>query len=328
MPRPVCFTSSSIGPCPTLNQNFLERAETVSITWDDAFCLGSLINDNSWFRVMHQCEPPEVLNIVDRLIEIHRYYDLILAFDERVLRECPNAVFLTESACSWLPRKFGAIDPFGEMRYENGVLHKNPVVMSYEGCDVRAKKFAVSFLTSSKRQFPGHILRQEIFERLPERFGELEVWKHRSPPILSDKRTVLEPYMFSIVPENSRHSGYYTEKLVDCFIAKTIPIYWGCTNLCNFFNMDGIVQFENWDDLKGKLESLTPQFYADRLTAIEENFHIALKGVHQWDQIENYITAGIEKKKQEGNKRAEYAPAMPASSLPSHMPYRPLRRKI
>jgi hypothetical protein len=105
------------------------------------------------------------------------------------------------------------------------------------------RRFAVSFLTSSKKQSPGHILRHEIFDRLPSRINNLEVFKHKSPPIVPDKRTILEPYMFSIVPENSRHSGYYTEKIVDCFIAKTIPVYWGCTDIAKYFNPRGIVEF-------------------------------------------------------------------------------------
>jgi hypothetical protein len=262
-------------------------------------------------------------NVAKRLIEVHKHYDLILTFNEEVMKQCPNAVFLTESACSWLPRKWNAIDPLGNMRYENGVLHKNPVVMSYDGCDVSAKEFAVSFLTSSKRQFPGHILRQEIYERLPERLGELRTWKHRSPPIISDKRTILEPYQFSIVPENSRHSGYYTEKIMDCFIAKTIPVYWGCTDIAKHFNADGIVQFENCDDLLKKLSDLTPETYKSKEAVIEENFRTALRGVHQWDQIEDAITLGIAKKLKEGPKRTNFVP-QPTVRLP----LRPLRRQI
>jgi hypothetical protein len=292
MPRPTCYTSSSIGPCPTLCDNFLDRPETTSITWDDGFHF----DDPSWFRTFHQCEPPEVFNVIDRLIAVHKHYDLILAWDERVLRECPNAVFLTESACSWLPRQSGNLqETYGTMNH-SGILHKNPLADTYVGRSVDAKQFAVSFLTSSKNQFPGHVLRQEIYERLPEAVGALRTWKHRSPPIVNDKRTILEPFMFSIVPENSRHNGYYTEKIVDCFVAKTIPVYWGCTDIAKHFNVDGIVQFSNYEDLLEKLKSLTPEFYRDRTNAIEENFNKALLGVHQWDLIENAITKGIERK--------------------------------
>jgi hypothetical protein len=292
MPHPSCYTSSSIGPCPTLGNNFADRPETYSITWDD----GWNFSDTSWFKAYHQCEPPEVFNVIDRLIENHKFYDLILAWDERVLRECPNSVFLTESACSWLPRQNGnAHDTYGTMN-RDGILHKNPVALEYPGCDVSVKKFAVSFLTSSKNSFPGHVLRQEIYERLPEAFGALKAWKHKSPPIVNDKRTVLEPYQFSIVPENSRHNGYYTEKIVDCFVAKTIPVYWGCPNIGSHFNAEGIVCFENYDDLQSKLSALTPEFYQSKRAAVEENFHKALLGVAQWDLIDHHITEAIAKK--------------------------------
>jgi hypothetical protein len=205
------------------------------------------------------------------------------------------------------------------MRYETGEIHKNPVVMSYVPCDVLAKKFAVSFLTSSKRQFLGHILRQEIYDKLPGWLGRLEIWKHRSPPIVPDKRAILEPYMFSIVPENSKSSGYYTEKLVDCFIAKTVPLYWGCPDLHKHFNMDGVITFENYEDLLGKLQKLIPEDYYSRTKAIDENFHKALLGVHQWDLIENYITEGI------ANKHANPQPE-PKIVFPVAHP-RGLRRK-
>lgn len=318
MYKPTCYTSSSIGPCPTLCDNFLAREQITSITWDDGFNF----NDQSWFKTYHQCEPPDVLDIRDRLIAVHEYYDLILAFDERVLKECPNSVFLTESACSWLPRKYGAIDPLGRMRYSDGTTHKNPVVMNYEGCDIGGKRFSVSFLTSSKCIFPGHILRQEVYDKLPKKIGELEVWKHKSPPIISNKRDILEPYMFSIVPENSRHNGYYTEKVIDCFIAKTIPLYWGCTNMCNYFNMDGIVQFDNYEDLSNKLKSLTPEFYYSKKQAIEDNFCRAMLGVHQWDLIENAITEGIEKKLVAPPKIVTIVPPQELTRRPP----RPLRR--
>ena len=62
------------------------------------------------------------------------------------------------------------------------------------------------------------------------------------------------------------------------------------------FNLDGVIQFENYDDLIAKLQSLTPEFYRDREPAIEENFRRALQGVHQWDLIEGYIAEGIRRK--------------------------------
>lgn len=320
--RPVCFTSSSIGPCPDLPNNFLDRPQSVSMTWDDGF---HFEGDDAFFRVFHQCEPTEVLNIVDKLIANHTHYDLIMAFDERVLRECPNSVFLTESACTWLPRKWDTQDPLGVMNWD-GIKHKNPVDMNYQPCDISKKEFAVSFLTSSKNSFPGHKLRQEIYEKLDPAYGDLRVFKHRSPPIIGDKRTILEPYMFSIVPENSEHNGYYTEKIVDCFIAKTIPIYWGCPDIGKHFDARGIMQFRSFEELQRLLEQLVPENYHSLQSAIQYNFETALKGVHQWDLMENYITAGIQKKlADEGFIRKNSQPQPEAQTQPNGRLYRPLR---
>lgn len=303
--RPVCYTSSSIGPCPTLCNNFADRPETYSITWDDGFHF----DDPSWFRVFHQCEPVEVFDIVDRIIAAQKHYDLILAWNDRILEACPGSVFVTESACSWMDRKsHGSAMPFLHNFEGYGRTTISPTIANYTSCDVANKKHQVAFITSSKRMFPGHILRQEIYERLPERIGDLVVWKHRSPPYLGDKRETFEASQYVITPENSRHNNYYSEKLVDCFIAKAIPIFWGCPNIGKHFNADGIVCFENCDDLLSKLHSLTPEFYQSKREAIEENFQRALLGVHQWDLIENAITEGIAKKHREGTKRIDVAP--------------------
>jgi len=261
------------------------------------------------------------MDITEKLIANHKFYDLILAHDDKVLRECPNAQFLTESCCSWMPYKSGNMqDKYGTMNYGDGILHKNPVVPIYEGCDVSKKEMVVSFLTSSKRAASGHLLRQEIFDRLPERVGELAVWKHRSPPVHNDKRTILEPYKFHISVENSKHNGYYSEKIVDCFIAKTVPFYWGCPNIGEFFNPNGIITFENYEDLQAKMSSVTPETYSSMLTAVEENFHTALRSVHQWDLIEAAISHGIARK--HAQPRTEVATVGTTPGLSR----RPLRR--
>ena len=47
--------------------------------------------------------------------------------------------------------------------------------------------------------------------------------------------------MFSVTIENDKYETYYTEKLTDCFATGTIPIYWGCLNISQYFNPKGIV---------------------------------------------------------------------------------------
>jgi hypothetical protein len=46
-----------------------------------------------------------------------------------------------------------------------------------------------------------------------------------------DKRLAIDPYVFSIVIENDEADYYVTEKIVDCLIGWSIPIYSGAKQL-------------------------------------------------------------------------------------------------
>lgn len=40
--------------------------------------------------------------------------------------------------------------------------------------------------------------------------------------------------MFAVAIENTNHRGYFTEKILDLFLLRSIPIYWGCSNIGDF----------------------------------------------------------------------------------------------
>jgi hypothetical protein len=42
-------------------------------------------------------------------------------------------------------------------------------------------------------------------------------------------------YAFTIVIENTSHDHYFTEKLINPLIYNTIPIYWGCKKVNEYF---------------------------------------------------------------------------------------------
>jgi hypothetical protein len=48
-------------------------------------------------------------------------------------------------------------------------------------------------------------------------------------------------YKFMICFENTSRDNYFTEKLLNAYYNKTIPIYWGCSNVENYINMDSIL---------------------------------------------------------------------------------------
>jgi hypothetical protein len=73
--------------------------------------------------------------------------------------------------------------------------------------------------------------------------------------------------MFSIVSENDKYDTYYTEKITDCFANGVIPVYWGPSDIGDYFNTDGIITLNDEFDIS----SLTPDLYYSKLDAIKDN---------------------------------------------------------
>jgi hypothetical protein len=66
---------------------------------------------------------------------------------------------------------------------------------------------------------------------------------------------------------------------------KTIPIYWGCSNICDYFFEPGFLKFENVDDLIYISNNITPEIYELRKEAIEHNYKVALNYINYEQSI-------------------------------------------
>ena len=75
-------------------------------------------------------------------------------------------------------------------------------------------------------------------------------------PVLRDKScyhditllNILNKYKFIYVYENSITDGYITEKIFNCFFARTIPIYFGPNDKYTYFNEKSFIDIETFND--------------------------------------------------------------------------------
>ena len=72
-------------------------------------------------------------------------------------------------------------------------------------------------------------------------------------PIIN-KREFLSSYKFSIAMENSEGNGYITEKIVDSFLAGTIPIYYGDYMVDEYINPKTYILIKGEKDIDKKIE--------------------------------------------------------------------------
>ena len=56
-------------------------------------------------------------------------------------------------------------------------------------------------------------------------------------------------YKFVICLENTKQETYITEKIINGFLAKTIPIYWGSDNIGNYFNKERFINIPNLSEI-------------------------------------------------------------------------------
>ncbi|MDR3266636.1 MAG: hypothetical protein LBT24_03600, partial [Tannerella sp.] len=93
----------------------------------------------------------------------------------------------------------------------------------------------ISVITSDKAFTQGHIDRIRFVEKLKKHYGDQIDVFGRGYRTFGDKWEVLAPYKYHIAIENSSQPYYWTEKLSDCFLTQTFPVYYGCTDLSAYF---------------------------------------------------------------------------------------------
>lgn len=78
------------------------------------------------------------------------------------------------------------------------------------------------------------------------------------------KYKALSNYKYSICFENSIINGYITEKIVDCFYAGTVPIYYGAPDINKYVNPKAFINFSDFSsiqELEKYIDSLTDADY-------------------------------------------------------------------
>ena len=95
--------------------------------------------------------------------------------------------------------------------------------------------------------------------------------------------------MFHVAVENSSHKNYFTEKINDCILSHTIPIYWGCPNISDFYNIEGFIIFKDEDDFIEKVNKLTPELYYSKINIINENYNRFINIKESVERLKNIL---------------------------------------
>jgi hypothetical protein len=205
-------------------------------------------------RVLWVMEPNEVSGFRQNAITNHEKFDLILTGDKEILSSCPNAKLF----------------PYGTTWIKDFEFSEQ-------------KEYCITTLIGGKTQCSGHVLRHSVpeksksitsipihlynsintsFIQLPEmRQMKSNLWKNE-----------LFYSQFHIVIENVTEDNWFTEKLIDCFQTKTIPIYIGCNNIGDYFDLRGMFHVKSLEEMVEMCNTITPETYQNMLEFVSINY--------------------------------------------------------
>ena len=235
--------------------------------------------NNDILVLIQGMEPKELNNISKEVISNKTFFDKILSSYPEVLQNCENSELFLYASCWILTREDGT-------RANHRTEYFN--IFNTE------KKFQLSHVMSNKNFLPGHHLRHQSKEIILKKRNYNLLFPESIP--MEEKYKLFKNAMFHIAIENTKNINYISEKIIDCFMSYTIPIYWGCPNIEEYFNTDGIIFFETKEQLNNILDNLTEKDYYNRLSAVLENYEIANKKYAFYSDRVNEVLDKLTKK--------------------------------
>lgn len=115
------------------------------------------------------------------------------------------------------------------------------------------KTSELSAIISNSTWLEGHKKRFAFTNKLKGHFKDRLDWFCKGENFIEDKWDGLAKYRYSLCIENSSHLHYFTEKLMDSFLAGTLPFYWGCPNIYDYFPSEALIQIDI-DDFKKSID--------------------------------------------------------------------------
>lgn len=255
----------------------LHKPRRVTVIVHDIMRADLCVNPSVCY-IFLQTEPEVIQHTREFMLRNAHRFTWILTFDEYVLQACPNARKYVFGGCWIHPADRGRADPV-------------------------EKEFRMSTLVGSKSAGEGHRLRRRIYDRQTE-ITHMPYTFYRSshgtqlPEITNNpvfehdsKFELFRRFQYSLVIENSKQKDYFTEKIIDCLITKTIPIYWGCPNIHDYFDTRGFILLDTptFEEFHEKIQILTPEYYEHHKDVIEANYQRCLAYV----SVEANINRGL-----------------------------------
>ncbi len=136
----------------------------------------------------------------------------------------------------------------------------------------------ISIISSDLTLLPGHKKRYAFVNKMIGHFKDRIDVYGRGFNEIPDKFDALSSYKYSIAIENNVLNDYFTEKISECFLTETMPIYYGCPNIHEYYDTKSIISIdidnykEAIDIIEKTIESNTYELNLKKIIESKERY--------------------------------------------------------
>jgi len=147
-------------------------------------------------------------------------------------------------------------------------------------------KHRIEFLKEFTHAHPGIL---DLFGKNVGRFDLSTISDYKGP--IKDKWDGLAPYRYSFVFENTAEKNYFSEKFADAILVGCMPIYWGCTNLSDFFPEDSFVELDTTKEeaVDTAMKIVNSNYREEHLSALKKAKELILNKYQIWPTLHQVI---------------------------------------
>jgi len=176
--------------------------------------------------------------------------------------------------------------------HDMGIWHMPYSYNELFNLEVPKKKYNLSSVTSDYTILPGHKKRYAFVNQLKGHFKENFHLYGRGIYPIKNKFDGIAPYRYSVAIENTVMPNYFTEKIFECFLTYTIPFYFGCPNLSDYFNEESFVRIDP-SDLFLSIEVIENEIagynYDKRIENLKDSRDLFFKRYHIFPALIHFI---------------------------------------
>lgn len=199
---------------------------------------------------------PKDYKIFEKNEGLHKDFYLIFTYDEKILNKYDNARFVPFAGA---PTLLGIPESEYLKKYDL-YLNKTRNIMMVSSDKVFCELHKIRLNTAVHLKNNPNV----------DTYGTFDGGGY-----VDNMYDLLSCYRYAIMFENFVGNDYFSERLTNCFVTQTVPIYIGTKNIGKYFNIDGIIHInpEDTEHIDKILTQCSLYDYEQRLPAIKDNFN-------------------------------------------------------